>query len=204
MAFWGAPVNDENHAQHALQAGLAMIERMHALSHEFISRGFPELKIGVGINTGLMNVGNMGSEFRMAYTILGDAVNLGSRLEGLTKQYGVDLIAGEKTVEASPDYVFRKLDQVRVKGKFEPVSIYEPLGTVEEMSMEELNELKTYNNALDEYLGQKWQVANMRFTNLIRMYSERTIYKIYMERINYFREHPPGDDWDGVFVHTSK
>ncbi|MGH8119361.1 MAG: CHASE2 domain-containing protein, partial [Gammaproteobacteria bacterium] len=120
MAFWGAPVPDPEHAKHAVEAGLAMINKMHDLSKDFQERGLPELKIGVGINTGIMSVGNMGSEFRMAYTVLGDAVNLGSRLEGITKQYGVDIIVGEESRAVASDFQFRKLDQVRVKGKHEP------------------------------------------------------------------------------------
>ena len=92
MAFWGAPLSDPQHARHAVDAGLAMLERLRQLQIEFKQRGWPELRIGIGVNTGIMSVGNMGSQFRRAYTAMGDAVNLGSRLEGLTKQYGVSMI----------------------------------------------------------------------------------------------------------------
>jgi adenylate cyclase len=204
MAFWGAPVKDLDHAQHAMQAGLAMIERMYALRDDLLERGLPELKIGVGINSGVMNVGNMGSEFRMAYTVMGDAVNLGSRLEGLTKTYGIDLMVGEGTKDKLPDYVFRKLDQVQVKGKAEPVNIYEPLGLTFEVSTEELDELRLYNEALRNYLNQEWRMAKMRFQNLQRMFTGRKLYDLYLDRTNYFDNNPPGDDWDGVFVFTTK
>jgi len=204
MAFWGAPIKDPDHALHALQAGLAMIERMYALRDEFLERGWPEIKVGVGINSGLMNVGNMGSEFRMAYTVLGDAVNLGSRLEGLTKQYGIDLMVGEDTKNIIQDYVFRKLDNVKVKGKAEPVEIFEPLGKVTEVSTEELDELRLYNEALKNYLSQDWRMATKRFHNLQNLYVDRELYKLYLERSNYFNNNPPGNDWDGVFTFTTK
>ena len=204
MAFWGAPVRDTEHARHALEAGQAIINKMHDLSKDFLERGLPELKIGVGINTGVMSVGNMGSEFRMAYTVLGDAVNLGSRLEGLTKQYGVDIMVAESTRVAVPDYQFRKLDQVRVKGKHEPVSIYEPMGLKSNISREELDELELYELGLKYYLRQEWDAAEADFQGLQSRYAPRKVYQIYLERLDYFRSNPPGDDWDGIFTFTTK
>ena len=126
MAFWGAPLGDPDHARHAVQAALAMQQRMESLRAEFAGKGLPQLMIGIGINSGTMRVGNMGSSFRVAYTAMGDAVNLASRLEGLTRQYGVWVIAGEATRAQVSDYVWRELDMVQVKGKQEPVKMYEP------------------------------------------------------------------------------
>src|SRR5690606_515513 len=117
MAFWGAPLADSLHASRAVKAGLEMVAGMTSLQEQFKAKGWPEIKIGVGLNTGEMTVGNMGSEFRMAYTVMGDAVNLGSRLEGLTKNYGVYIIVSEFTKEKAPEYLYRELDIVRVKGK---------------------------------------------------------------------------------------
>ncbi len=128
MAFWNAPVDLADHATRAVQTALEMQAALPQLNQEFAARGWPEVKIGVGANTGRMSVGNMGSEFRMSYTVMGDAVNLGSRLEGITKQYGVGILVTRPTVEADPVHAFMKIDDVRVKGKETPVAIYEPLG----------------------------------------------------------------------------
>ncbi len=204
MAFWGAPLPDPEHARHALQAGLGMLDRIHKLGEEFRARGWPELRIGVGINTGPMRVGNMGSEFRIAYTVMGDAVNLGSRLEGLTKGYGVEIIVSETTRAAVPEYAYRELDRVRVKGKDDPVTIYEPLGLAETLDKATRDELKLYRHALELYRRQDWDMAELQFLNLQRMVPSRLLYTIYAERIVHFREHPPEPDWDGVFTHVTK
>ncbi len=204
MAFWGAPLEDENHARHALQAGYDMIERLQALKHEFKERGWPEINIGVGINTGEMSVGNMGSEFRMAYTVLGDTVNLGSRLEGLTKNYGVDIIVSESTKDAVPEYIYMKLDRVKVKGKNEPVTIYEPVALIDEISPDEEIEIDEYDKALNFYYSQDWGRAKSKFNLLKESYSERKIYDIYLERIENYINTPPPEKWDGVFTHTTK
>ena len=204
MAFWGAPIHDPDHAQRAVEAALGMINKMHDLHDEFLARGWPELRIGVGINTGLMNVGNMGSKFRMAYTVLGDAVNLGSRLEGITKQYSVDIIVSETTKEAIPGYAFRQLDQVRVKGKEKPITIYEPMGKNTEIDQNEIDELELYEQALKNYRAQKWNEAEALFKKLQKMFTERPLYEMYINRLNYFQNMPPGEDWDGVFTFSTK
>lgn len=204
MAFWGAPIHDPEHAKHAVKAGLAMIDRMYVLQDEFEAQGWPRLKIGVGINTGVMSVGNMGSRFRTAYTILGDAVNLGSRLEGLTKQYGVDILVGENTRNTLPDHPFRELDLVRVKGKKEPVAIFEPLSVTGEISEKDSRELELMNQALQLYRKQAWKEAEAIFNTLKKDYSDRYVYQLYLERIDYFKGNPPGADWDGAFTFTIK
>ncbi len=204
MAFWGAPVKDPEHARHALQAGLAMIEKMYAMRDDFEDRGWPKLAIGVGINTGKMSVGNMGSKFRTAYTVIGDEVNLGSRLEGLTKQYGVNLIVGENTRNALSDYVYRELDLVRVKGKHRPVAIYEPIALRGDVSRKELDELELYQEALGIYRTQNWDMAEVRFGDLRDNHDYRDVYDVYLERIKFYRKNPPGVDWDGVFTFTTK
>lgn len=204
MAFWGAPLTDEQHARNTLIAGMEMIEEMKTLSAAFKDRGWPEIKIGVGVSSGPMNVGNMGSEFRMAYTVLGDTVNLGSRLEGLTKNYGVDIIVSEYTKEAVADYEYRFIDKVRVKGKDQPVTIYEPLGLKDEISLEIQTELEKHKNALESFLAQDWSNANDMFLELTQNHPDRKLYKLYLERTKIYLKTPPEVNWDGVFTHTSK
>jgi len=204
MAFWGAPIHDEDHARHALQTGIAMLERLNNIQADFKARGWPEIKIGVGLNSGMMSVGDMGSTFRRAYTVLGDAVNLGSRLEGLTKNYGVEIIVGEATKKLIDDYSYRELDLVRVKGKEEPVAIFEPLGLTNEVSADESKELRLHRDTLKLFRSQEWDRAEIQFINLQKMSPERLLYKVYIERIAEYRKTPPGDNWDGVFTHTSK
>jgi adenylate cyclase len=204
MAFWGAPLDDREHARHALAAAVAMLEELRALQTRFQAKGWPAIKVGVGLNTGAMSVGNMGSEFRRAYTVMGDAVNLGSRLEGLTKNYGVEMIVNETTAAAVPEFAYRELDKVRVKGKDRPVTIFEPIGPKEEVSGEVRSELKLYRESLRLYREQNWDRAELQFLNLQKAHPERMLYGEYVRRINLFRASPPPSDWDGVFTHESK
>ncbi|MCK5334776.1 MAG: adenylate/guanylate cyclase domain-containing protein, partial [Gammaproteobacteria bacterium] len=204
MAFWGAPLTDEQHARNTLIAGMEMINEIKNISSAFKNKGWPEIKIGVGINSGPMNVGNMGSEFRMAYTVLGDTVNLGSRLEGLTKNYGVDIIVSEYTKDNVQDYEYRFLDKVRVKGKDQPVTIYEPLGPKSEITADSYSELERYKMAIECFLAQDWANASDQFTALIRDIPDRKLYDLYLDRVNIYKDNPPETNWDGVFTYTSK
>lgn len=204
MAFWGAPLADQNHARHALQAAIDMIAALGKLQQEFAAKGWPPINIGVGLNSGLMTVGNMGSEFRMAYTVMGDAVNLGSRLESLTKNYGVNIIVSEFTKDLVPDFVYRELDVVRVKGKAEPVSIYEPICPDTQLDKQTKDGLKLYKEALKLYRNQNWDLAEMQLINLQKLEPQRYVYEMYIKRIAYFRQNPPGDQWDGVFNYETK
>ena len=204
MAFWGAPLRDSEHARHALYAALGMMDELKIMQDEFRSRGWPEVNIGIGLNTGAMNVGNMGSEFRMAYTVLGDAVNLGSRLEGLTKFYGVNIIVSQSTRASIPEFTFRELDLVRVKGKNEPVAIFEPVGHKNDLEINVKSELTRYKQALTGFRSQNWDKAEVDFFNLNRSDPDRKLYQIYLDRVVHFRENPPGSNWDGAYTHTSK
>ena len=204
MAFWGAPLHDDNHARNALISGMEMLNTMKQMRKEFHQRGWPEIHIGVGVSSGPMNVGNKGSEFRVDYTILGDAVNLGSRLEGLTKNYEVEIITSETTRHAVPEFEYRELDLVKVKGKDKPVTIYEPLGFIENIDKNTRKALKQFHHALTLYRSQNWDDAEQEIFALSQQEPKRRIYKIYLDRIAYFRAHPPGDNWDGIFTHTSK
>jgi adenylate cyclase len=204
MAFWGAPVADNQHATHAVQAALAMTDALADLQDDFAAQGWPAIRIGIGLNSGDMVVGNMGSTFRMAYTVLGDAVNLGSRLEGLTKYYGVSIIVSEDTKQCAPDFVYRELDRVRVKGREKPLAIYEVLGAKEEVNEAALTALQQYQTALAAYRNQDWPQAEALFTSLSQAQPLCRLYAIYLERIARFKGSPPMLGWDGVFSYEQK
>ena len=204
MAFWGAPVADPEHARHAVLTAMAMQKALKTLAEPFRARGWPELHIGVGVNTGMMTVGDMGSPVRKAYTVMGDAVNLGSRLESITKQYGVGIIVGPQTREQLGDMVFRELDKVRVKGKDEPVTMFEPLGMVGEVPAEVLDQLTLWKHALRLYRAQDWEQAELQLFNLSRLAPEARLYQLYLERVALLRKSPPGTDWDGVTTFETK
>jgi adenylate cyclase len=203
MAFWGAPLTDEQHANHAVQTAFKMIEAMHQIQPVFADKGWPEIIIGVGISSGEMRVGNMGSEFRMAYTVLGDVVNLGSRLEGLTKNYGVDIIVSDGTAKLADNFIYRELDRVKVKGKNEPVVIFEPLAEKDKLAKTTSERLEKYQQAVSQYHLQNWSVAEKLFKQLAEVADDK-IYKIYLQRIELYKNNPPDEKWDGVFVHTTK
>ena len=204
MAFWGAPLEDKNHAYNAVHAALGFVPVLEKINIAFQQKGWPHIDIGIGINTGTMNVGNMGSEFRMAYTVMGDSVNLGARLEGLTKQYGVRIIVSEFTQAATPEFSYLELDRVRVKGKKEPVIIYEPLCLVENLTKDENDLIQQLDQAYSLYHAKKWHEARQLFSDLKQNYPNRLLFQIYLNRIDNYIQSPPDIDWDGVFTHQSK
>ncbi|MGB0956476.1 MAG: adenylate/guanylate cyclase domain-containing protein, partial [Panacagrimonas sp.] len=205
MAFWGAPLPDEHHALRALEAGIAMCQAVRELDAEFEKRGWPALNIGVGINSGRMSVGNMGSEFRMAYTVMGDAVNLGSRVEGLTKEYGCAVLCTEFTRALAPgDWAFREVDLVRVKGRSEPVGIYEPMGPKDGLDPALRQALARHRGAMKRYRAQQWDDAQREFETLCREDAPRKVYALFLRRIEYLRANAPGENWDGAFTFTQK
>jgi adenylate cyclase len=204
MAFWGAPLKDRHHARHAIQSALEMQERLKALRPHFTERKWPEIKIGIGINSGLMSVGDMGSRFRRNYTVLGDAVNLASRVESLTKFYGVDIIVAENTKKNQSKFIFRKLDLVRVKGKQRGIAIYEVVCTTLKLTPELTQELASYHKALDFYFLQQWDEAERLMNPLHEAFPDKKIYRLYLERIEEFKKNPLPSDWNGVYVHVTK
>ena len=203
MAFWGAPLSSDKHARDGVLTALSMQSVLAELNPELEARGWPAVKIGVGVNSGKMSVGNMGSQFRMAYTVMGDAVNLASRLEGLTKQYGVGVLAGEETRAECPEISFVQVDTVRVKGKVRPVDIFEPLGLTAELAPERLQEAEAFEAALRDYKAKNWAAARAKLLAL-KAKNDRKLYGIYLERLDHFQENPPPEDWDGVFTFTTK
>ncbi|MCP4683540.1 MAG: adenylate/guanylate cyclase domain-containing protein, partial [Desulfobacterales bacterium] len=199
MAFWGAPLEDPDHAQHALNAALEMIESIPKLRKNFKKQGLPVIDFGISLNTGIMNVGNMGSKYRMAYTVLGDAVNLGFRLEDLNKKYDVSIILSEFTKKQTTGVVFQELDRVRVTGKVKPVTVYTPLGIDKDIDDAVLEEMDLYTKALEDFRNQKWKDAEMKFRELQSKSAEKVLYTIYLDRIARFMENPPGEGWDAVY-----
>jgi adenylate cyclase len=204
MAFWGAPVAFADHASRAVATALLMQASAARLDAEFRQRGWPPLAIGIGVNSGLMHVGDMGSAIRRAYTVMGDAVNLASRLEGITKVYGVGIAVGEATRLAAPEFVYRELDLVRVKGKHAPVAIYEPLGRPDDLSAAVFEEVAAWDAALARVRAQDWDGAQHAVAALHAAHPGRALYALYLERIARWRDAPPGAAWDGVTTFDTK
>ena len=204
MAFWGAPVADADHARQGVLAAVGMQSRLLEINELVRSRGWPPIRIGIGVNSGMMSVGDMGSKVRRAYTVMGDAVNLASRLEALTRVYGVGVIVGEVTRNLVRDGVFRELDRVKVKGKDEPVTIYEAAGFEGTVSEQVLSEIKLWHQCLKQYRAQEWDQAEMSLLNLTRMKPDHQLYKEFWERLMQMRAAPPGPGWDGVMAFKTK
>lgn len=206
MAFWGAPLPEQNHAHLAVSCALDMQKSIQALNATWSKKGLADIKIGVGLNTGTMSVGNMGSEYRMAYTVMGDAVNLGSRLEGLSKVYGADIVVSEETKNQAPEFLYRPLDCVQVKGKQEAIRIYEPLMPLAEISTQDQTAVESLTVAFSHYYQQQWQAALTELHVLKDIGGPRyeVLIALYQQRIAEYQAHPPGDHWNGVFAHSSK
>ena len=204
MAFWGAPVAFADHASRAVATALLMQASAARLDREFRRRGWPALRIGIGINTGPMHVGDMGSSIRRAYTVMGDAVNLAARLEGITKVYGAGIAVGAVTRAQAPEFAYRELDLVRVKGKNEPVAIFEPVGLDADIDAAARAELNAWHAALALLRARRWDDAACALAALRKAAPERTLYALYERRVAVYRAEPPGPDWDGVTTFETK
>lgn len=214
MAFWNAPMDVPDHARKACAAALKMHERLAALNAAWqeeakaAGRELPKIEIGTGLNTGPCVVGNMGSTLRVDYTVLGDDVNLASRLEGQSKSYGVKVVIGPRTRELAPDYAAVELDLIQVKGKTKPVNIYALLGGPELAATPEFRALAEANAAmLAAYRSRRWDDAEARLRRLEELGRPHGLGKLvhlYEDRLAHYRASPPPADWDGAFVATSK
>jgi adenylate cyclase len=198
MAFWGAPVDLPDHAHLAVKTAMEMANAVRKINEEHRAKGIPEIGVGIGLNTGTMCVGNMGSEIRQAYTVIGDAVNLGSRLEGLSKVYGVDIVVSETTRKLAPDFAWQELDRVRVKGKEQAVAIFWPLAPADRLDKAHQDELKTWAAFLKAYRAQDWDQCDVVSLNLQRMNAKKYLYELYSERVASMRLLPFDPDWDGA------
>ena len=198
MAFWGAPVETADHARLAVKSAIEMAFAVQGINLDHRAKGLPEIGIGIGLNTGTMCVGDMGSNIRRAYTVIGDSVNLGSRLEGLTKAYGVEIVVSESTRLLAPDFAWEELDSVRVKGKAKAVAIFRPLAPLGQLSEQAQSELSTWGKFLKAYRNQDWDQAELLLVNLLRLNSQKFLYQLYSERVASMRLLPFDPEWDGA------
>ncbi|MES2414313.1 MAG: adenylate/guanylate cyclase domain-containing protein [Pseudomonadota bacterium] len=198
MAFWGAPVDTPDHASLAAKTALEMSSAIRKLNDEHRSNGLPEIGIGIGLNTGTMCVGDMGSDIRRSYTVIGDSVNLGSRLEGLSKTYGVDIVVSESTRRQANDFAWQELDKVRVKGKENAVAIFWPVAPLARIDEDSSTELKTWFLALKAYRAQDWDQCDVQLLNLQRLNAKKYLYQLYSERVASMRLLPFDPEWDGA------
>ena len=215
MAFWNAPLDDPNHEANACDAALDMLERLEALNAarkqdaEASGKPFIPIKIGIGINTGRVTVGNMGSDMRFQYTVLGDSVNLASRIEGQTKSYGVPILIGTRTAQAIKDkFAVVEIDFITVKGKTEPEVVYTVLGRKEMAASTEFEGVQaSMHQLLARYRAQDWRGA-IKAAQACRvgngLFHLDGVADLYEERIQAFEQNPPPADWNGVFALQTK
>ena len=204
MALFGVPFPSDDGPARAVRTALGMRSALALFNRELEGRGIPPLDIGIGINTSIVVAGNMGSPTRLNYTVIGDGVNLASRLEALTRRYDVGIIVGEATAAAVPDMEFRELDKVKVKGKSVPVTIYEPVGRAGTLSVDTADELGQYRTALRLYRERDPARARAAFVDLLEMRPGCRLYEIYLDYIEHFDSAATDDDWDGSLVLDEK
>jgi adenylate cyclase len=206
MAFWGAPVDEKDHALKACYSALDNQKRLSEIRNEFAEFGLAEgLKVRIGINTGEVVVGMIGSEKKLNYTVIGDAVNLASRLEGANKEYKTNIMISDKTYALVKDhFIIRELDLLRVKGKLEPTKVYELISRKGELDDKEAEYIGIYLEGLSLYKQKKWDDAAVKFNKVLELKKDDGPSKLYIDRCVKFKSNPPPGNWDGVFVMTSK
>jgi len=206
MALFGAPVAQPDHALRACAVALDMRMQRKAMSEEGLATGRPPIIARTGINSGPMLVGNLGTEYRLAYDVLGDNVNLASRLEGLNKEYKTEILIGETTAELVGNaFVLRELDLVRVVGKQRPTRIYELRARADgSLSTTEEAALRNYATALEAYRMGRWPEAVRLFAEVLRCWPADGPALVMTQRCHVYADTPPPEGWDGVFAATRK
>ncbi len=204
MAFWGAPVTTPDHAQLAVAAAIDMANAIAEINESHRQHGLPEIGVGIGLNTGIMCVGDMGSDIRRSYTVIGDAVNLGSRLEGLSKHYGTSIVVSESTKLLAPQFAWQQLDLVRVKGKAQAVAIFWPLSKLGALSAAEARELEEWVQFLTAYRAQEWAQCDGCLSRLNTVRQGSTLYALYASRVVLLRQQAFTPDWDCATNFDSK
>jgi adenylate cyclase len=206
MAIFGAPIEQPDHAERACAAALAMREHRKALSEEWAKMGRPPLIARTGINSGLMLVGNLGSKYRFAYGVLGDHVNLGSRLEGLNKTYGTQILIGENTAQmVEKSFLLREIDMVQVVGREQAVRIYELLAKAgTSLPPEQEQTFSSYAAGLEAYRERRWDEALGLFTESLTLWPGDGPSRTMVDRCQIYQKAPPPEEWDGVFEATHK
>jgi len=205
MAVWGATVDQPDHAVRACHAALDCRRQLSAFRESLRKRGLPDLNMRIGVSSGPMLVGNMGSKRRFDYTVIGDVVNLGSRLEGANKNYDTHVMINQRTRELAGDtIVVRELDLLRVKGKNKPITVYELIAKQGEAPFETLEKIRLFHGGLEHYRMMRWDDALAAFTAVLKVDPDDGPSKIYVDRVNQFRQSPPSDGWDGVFALKTK
>ena len=200
MALFGAPVTRPDDAQRALSSALAIREQIATLGPMLAEKGLPHPQLGIGLNTSRVIAGNIGSPSRLNYTVLGDGVNLASRLEALTRRYNVSIVIGETTRDLVPGLVYREIDKVRVRGRTTAGRIFEPMGRREDLDAKTLERLDRWHAALEAFRSRQWDVAELAMREISAAPEYARIVELYMGYMRQLREKPPGPDWDAAFT----
>ena len=208
MSFWGAPVESPAHAQLAVKAAVEMTQALGRINQAYqtgaLANVTVDITLGIGLNTGQMYVGDMGSNIRRSYTVIGDAVNLGSRLEGLSKVYGVSIVASESTKVLATDFVWQELDLVRVKGKQRAIAIFSPVAKKGQLSIAQASELALWHSFLAAYRAQNRTQCDVLMAQLLQLDEKKPLYTLYAQRIAVTRDQPIDPAWDGATNFESK
>ncbi len=200
MAFWGAPLPQEDQALRACRAALRQQEALRDLNRRFADLGLPTLGMRTGLHSGVAVVGNLGSQKRFDYTVIGDTVNLASRLEGLNKFYGTSILASETTAaECSEAILFREIDRVAVKGRVMPVAVFQPLGLKESLPSETAALSRGFAQALEAYRQRRFGEAGRLFEELLATYPDDGPARVFRDRCRALQANPPPPEWDAVF-----